>query len=116
MTSTTKPPGKTDELRETLESHLPKEQQENPRSPHVKAQGGRPLTVAEVQAHPEYAHAVWNLPADKEGKLDVAAGRGGPFKFAYEVHGHGPSKILVCTAESLQLYRISDECNSGSWA
>ncbi|CZT17011.1 related to alpha/beta hydrolase [Ramularia collo-cygni] len=94
MTSTTKPPGRTDELRETIETSLPKDRQEDPRSPHIKAQGGQPLTVEEVIAHPEYPHVVWNLPANKEGKLDVAAGRGGPLKFAYEVHGHGPSKIL----------------------
>lgn len=97
MSSTAKPPGPTNELRETIESHLPKSQQADPRTPHVKAQGGRPLTAEEVLAHPEYPHVTWDLPADKEGKIDVAAGRGGPFKLAYEVHGHGPSKILVCS-------------------
>lgn len=98
MSSTAKPPGPTNELRETIESNLPKDKQENPRSPHIKAQGGRPLTVEEVLAHPEYPHVDWDLPADKQGKINVAAGRGGPFKLAYETHGHGPHRILVFNA------------------
>ncbi|KAK3713019.1 hypothetical protein LTR37_008704 [Vermiconidia calcicola] len=54
----------------------------------------RPLTAAEVEAHPEYPHINWDLKAEKGGKIDVAAGRGGPFKLAYELHGHGPRKIV----------------------
>lgn len=95
MSSTAKPPGPTNKLRETIESSLPEDKQESPRTPHVKAQGGKPLTVKELLAHPEYPHVNWQLLADKEGRIDVAAGRGGPFKLAYELHGHGPSKILV---------------------
>ena len=36
----------------------------------------------------------WDLTPDKREKIDVAAGRGGPFKLAYELHGHGPKKVL----------------------
>ncbi|KAK3723536.1 hypothetical protein LTR37_001788 [Vermiconidia calcicola] len=54
----------------------------------------RPLTAAEVQAHPEYPHINWELKAEQGGKIDVAAGRGGPFELAYELHGHGPRKII----------------------
>ena len=60
------------------------------------ASGGTPqLTAAEVQAHPEYPHAYWKLSPDRHGRVDVAAGRGGPFKIAYEMHGHGSTKIVV---------------------
>lgn len=100
MASTAKPPGPTNEIREKIENNLPKHLQPNSRSPHVKAQGGKPLTVEEVLAHPEYPHVDWDLPADKQGKIDVAAGRGGPLKLAYEIHGHGPHKIVVSTAHS----------------
>ena len=56
--------------------------------------GQRPLTAAQVQKHPEYPHVQWDLKPDKREKIDVAAGRGGPFKLAYELHGHGPNKII----------------------
>ncbi|EME89689.1 uncharacterized protein MYCFIDRAFT_56993 [Pseudocercospora fijiensis CIRAD86] len=65
--------------------------------PHEKAHGGlgpKPLTAAEVLAHPEYPYAHWDLKPDEKGKVDVAKGRGGPFKIAYEIHGRGPSKII----------------------
>ena len=57
-------------------------------------QGGvRQLSVAEIQAHPEYPHVTWDLTPIRKAKIDVAAGRGGPFKLCYEVHGHGPQKV-----------------------
>ena len=77
------------------------------RAPHEKAHGGlgpKPLTAAEVLAHPEYPHAHWDLRPDKKGKVDVAKGRGGPFEVAYEIHGHGPSKIIVCSCCQLRAY------------
>ncbi|KAK4634024.1 Putative aminoacrylate hydrolase RutD [Fulvia fulva] len=67
------------------------------RAPHERAHGGmgpKPLTAEEIQRHPEYPHVHWKLKADSKGKIDVAAGRGGPFKLAYELHGHGPTKIV----------------------
>lgn len=59
-----------------------------------KGDGSRQLSAAEIQAHPEYAHVHWPLEANKREKIDVAAGRGGPLKLGYEIHGHGPKKIL----------------------
>lgn len=56
------------------------------------------MTAAQLLLHPEYPHVHWDLPADKSGKVSVAKGRGGPFKIAYELHGHGPRKIIVSTA------------------
>lgn len=58
-------------------------------------QGPKPLTAAELQAHPEYPHVHWDLKPEKREKIDVAEGRGGPFKLAYEIHGRGPKKIIV---------------------
>ncbi|KAF2101598.1 alpha/beta-hydrolase [Rhizodiscina lignyota] len=48
----------------------------------------------DIQEHPEYPHVIWDLEPDQKGKLPVAKGRGGPFNIAYEVHGHGPIKIV----------------------
>ena len=53
-----------------------------------------PLSAAEVQAYPEYPHTNWELVADKKGKFECAATRGGPFKISYELHGHGPRKLI----------------------
>ncbi|KAI9806263.1 MAG: hypothetical protein M1825_006378 [Sarcosagium campestre] len=53
-----------------------------------------PLTVAEVEQHPGYAGAIWHLPATKKGKLSVGQGRGGPFDIAWELHGHGPIRLV----------------------
>lgn len=71
----------------------------DPRKPHELAHGGQgppPLTAAEVLAHPEYPHTHWDLKPDQKDKVEVAKGRGGPLKIAYEIHGHGPSRIIVC--------------------
>lgn len=62
----------------------------------AQGSGPTPLTAEEVMAHPEYPHAYWKLKPDSSGRLEVAKGRGGPFKIAYEIHGHGPRKIVVC--------------------
>lgn len=55
----------------------------------------RPLTAAEVEAHPEFPHVTWRLEPARKGKVPVAAGRGGPLNIAYEVHGHGPVHVVV---------------------
>ncbi|GAB7357996.1 hypothetical protein MBLNU230_g0163t1 [Neophaeotheca triangularis] len=52
------------------------------------------LTAEEIQAHPEFPHVGWKLTPTKKDKIDVAADRGGPFKLSYEIHGHGPIKLL----------------------
>ena len=78
---------------ESFKAYLPGYGRES-QAPDV-LKGGQPqLTAAEVQAHPEYPHVHWDLKPTKQGKVDVAAGRGGPFKLGFELHGNGPSKIL----------------------
>jgi hypothetical protein len=70
----------------------------DPRAANRRAHGGlgpEPLTAAEVMAHPEFPHVHWELKADQKASVEVGRGRGGPFKIAYEIHGHGPSKIIV---------------------
>jgi hypothetical protein len=59
------------------------------------------LTAKEIFAHPEFGKVPWEGKPTKEGFVDVANGRGGPISIAYEVHGTGPNKIVVC--ESVQL-------------
>lgn len=54
-----------------------------------------PLTAAEIVQHPEFKHAIWDLSPTKRGKVDVAKGRGGPFRLAYQIHGHGPVCLVV---------------------
>jgi len=53
------------------------------------------MTAAELLEHPEYPYVTWDLKPQKKGKAAVAKGRGGPFNIAYEVHGHGPTKLVV---------------------
>lgn len=70
-----------------------------------------PLTVEQLQKHPEYEHTIWKLTPDHEGKVTVAKDRGGPINIAYEVHGHGDRKIVVSMPLSIlsQLrHRVSD--------
>ncbi|KAJ2973135.1 hypothetical protein NUW58_g9015 [Xylaria curta] len=38
--------------------------------------------------------AIWKFEPHREGLLPVAAGRGGPFKIHWEVHGDGPVKLI----------------------
>ena len=53
------------------------------------------LTADQILAHPQYKNIIWDLPPTKKGKVEVAKSRGGPFKIAYEIHGHGDTKLLV---------------------
>lgn len=46
--------------------------------------------------HPAYNSAAWGLEPHSSGKLAVAKGRGGPLNLYWEVHGQGPTKIVVC--------------------
>ena len=55
----------------------------------------RPLSQSEILDHPEYPHVNWPLEPTSKGKVEVADGRGGPFKISYQLHGHGPKKIIV---------------------
>ncbi|EMD00863.1 hypothetical protein BAUCODRAFT_61070 [Baudoinia panamericana UAMH 10762] len=52
------------------------------------------MTAEEVQQHPEYPYVNWDLKADRAERIDIAHGRGGPFKLSYELHGHGPRHIV----------------------
>ena len=54
-----------------------------------------PLTAAECRVHPAFSNVIWDLKPRLKGRCPVAADRGGPYKIAYEIHGHGPIKILV---------------------
>ena len=45
--------------------------------------------------HPEFKHVTWALKPARKGKVDVAKGRGGPLQIAYEIHGNGPTKLVV---------------------
>ncbi|CAK7221211.1 hypothetical protein SCUCBS95973_004417 [Sporothrix curviconia] len=51
-------------------------------------------TVAETLKHPSYPDATFNLQPTRSGLLPVAAGRGGPLRIGWEVHGEGPVKIV----------------------
>jgi len=51
--------------------------------------------VAEILAHTAYPDTIWNLTPTQSGQLPVAAGRGGPFKIDWEVHGKGDIKLVV---------------------
>lgn len=75
----------------------------------------RPLTAAELQLHPEYPHVHWNMTADKKEKINVAAGRGGPFKIAYELHGHGPRHIIASTQSLSLCCRLTFVVGHGPW-
>ena len=62
------------------------------------------LTAAEIVKHPEYKNVIWDLPPAKKDKVEIARGRpGGPFKIAYEVHGHGDTKLVVCKSIQMQV-------------
>lgn len=54
-----------------------------------------PLTAAEIVHHPEFATVTWDLKPSAKGEINVAEGRGGPIKIAYEVHGTGPLHLVV---------------------
>ncbi len=54
-----------------------------------------PLTAEELLKHPEYDHTIWPLEPAKKGAVEVAKGRGGPYKIAYEIHGQGDRHLVV---------------------
>ena len=53
--------------------------------------------------HPEFEHVIWELKPAEKGKVAVAKGRGGPIQISYEVHGNGPTKLVVGIASSHHL-------------
>ena len=62
-----------------------------------------PLSAAELVKHPEFEHVTWPLKPAKKGKVAIANGRGGPVQIAYEIHGNGPTKLVVSTIISRRL-------------
>ena len=66
--------------------------------------GRVPLSAAELVKHPEFKHVTWALKPAKKGKVDVAKGRGGPLQIAYEIHGNGPTKLVVGIPYPLELF------------
>ncbi|KAK5109173.1 hypothetical protein LTR62_007258 [Meristemomyces frigidus] len=84
--------GHLNKLSAQLSPYLPDLNQEHHR--RINEEIGKQLTAEEVQAHPEYPHVNWDLKPDKKDRIDIAVGRGGPFRISYEIHGHGPRKIL----------------------
>ena len=54
-----------------------------------------PLTVAQLQRHPDFNNAIWDLKPTDKGEVNVAKGRGGPSKIAYEILGDGEHEIVV---------------------
>lgn len=63
----------------------------------------RPLSAAEVEAHPEFPYITWDLKPKSQGKLSVAKNRGGPLDIAWEVHGEGENKMVVSVFSSLNI-------------
>ncbi|KAL0933242.1 alpha/beta hydrolase (glycylpeptide N-tetradecanoyltransferase) [Colletotrichum truncatum] len=53
------------------------------------------LSALQISQHPAYATTKWNLQPDSSGFVNVAESRpGGPFPLWYEIHGHGPLKVV----------------------
>lgn len=53
-------------------------------------------SVEDTLNHPAFPTTVWNLESDQKGVAAVAQNRGGPYRITWEIHGVGPSKLLVC--------------------
>ncbi|KAM3515393.1 hypothetical protein MY11210_000955 [Beauveria gryllotalpidicola] len=52
-------------------------------------------SIDETLNHPAYPGAKWNLIPDSQGKASVAKDRSGPIDIAWQIHGHGPIKIVL---------------------
>lgn len=52
-------------------------------------------TVAETIKHPAFPTAIWELEPDRKGLAPVGQGRGGPFNISWEIHGVGPTRLIV---------------------
>ncbi|KAI1431133.1 Alpha/Beta hydrolase protein [Xylaria sp. CBS 124048] len=52
-------------------------------------------SVEEIVKSEAFTSAVWQLEPHRQGMLPVAAGRGGPFRIHWEVHGDGPVKLIL---------------------
>lgn len=54
------------------------------------------MLAADIVKHPEYETVVWDLKPAQSGKVAVAKNRWGPINIAYEIHGVGSTKLVVC--------------------
>lgn len=55
-------------------------------------------TAEETIKHPAYPSVIWALEPHQRGFVEAAHGRGGPVKISWEIHGEGPTKLVVCLA------------------
>ena len=69
-----------------------------------------PLTVDEVLKHPKFGHTTLNLLPDHKEKVQVAKDRDGPLNIAYEVHGTGPRRFVVCSPSCDMISANRREC------
>lgn len=70
-------------------------------------QNRAPMRAADLEKHPEFETVVWDLKPARSGTVAVAKDRWGPINIAYEIHGVGPTKLVVChrvPAKSTQSY------------
>jgi len=52
-------------------------------------------TIQETTDHPAYPTAIWALEATKKGLFPAAKSRGGPVHIGWEIHGEGPTKLVL---------------------
>ncbi|CAM1504681.1 Fc.00g022720.m01.CDS01 [Cosmosporella sp. VM-42] len=52
-------------------------------------------SVEETLKHPAYRTTIWALEPHSGGKATVAKNRGGPLNIAWEIHGSGPTKLVL---------------------
>ena len=62
------------------------------------------LTIKQLKSYP-VADRTLTLPEPTiEAKVQVAAGRDGPFAMHYMIYGGGPARILVCRVRMLACF------------
>ncbi|KAJ4165165.1 hypothetical protein LMH87_006811 [Akanthomyces muscarius] len=52
-------------------------------------------SLDETLNHPAWPGAKWDLIPDSQGKASVAKERSGPIDISWQIHGHGPIKIVL---------------------
>ncbi|KAK1247255.1 hypothetical protein MKX07_002164 [Trichoderma sp. CBMAI-0711] len=52
-------------------------------------------TAEETIKHPAYPSVIWALEPHQKGVVEAAHGRGGPVKISWEIHGEGPTKLVL---------------------
>lgn len=69
-----------------------------------------PISLPSVQdtlKHPAYPSTIWQLEPHQRGKLAAAKGLATPVNIAWEIHGEGPIKIVVCLINTLCVYTVT---------